>query len=41
MRGALDRDEHRRELALARATLASLDEPHWREFLARWPDDGQ
>lgn len=41
MRGALDRDEHRRELALARTTLAGLDEPHWREFLARWPDDGR
>jgi len=41
MRGALDRDEHRREVALARATLAGLQEPHWREFLARWRDDGQ
>jgi hypothetical protein len=41
MRGALDRDEHRRECALARATVAKLEEPHWREFLARWRDDGQ
>jgi hypothetical protein len=38
MRGVLDRDEHRREVALARATIAALDAPHWREFLARWPD---
>jgi predicted PolB exonuclease-like 3'-5' exonuclease len=41
MRGAFDRDECRREFALARATIASLDEPHWREFLARWLDSGQ
>jgi predicted PolB exonuclease-like 3'-5' exonuclease len=39
MRGALDRDEHRRECALARATIAKLGEPHWRDFLARWRED--
>jgi hypothetical protein len=39
MRGALDRDEHRHECALARATIAKLDEPHWRDFLARWRED--
>jgi predicted PolB exonuclease-like 3'-5' exonuclease len=37
MRGALDRDGHARELALVRSTLAKLDAPHWREFLAHWP----
>ncbi len=36
MRGALDREAYGREIALARSTLAKLDEPHWREFLARW-----
>jgi predicted PolB exonuclease-like 3'-5' exonuclease len=37
MRGALDRAEYAAELALARATLGKLDAPHWREFLAAWP----
>jgi hypothetical protein len=37
MRGALDRAEYASELALARATLSKLDAPHWREFLAAWP----
>jgi predicted PolB exonuclease-like 3'-5' exonuclease len=41
MRGTLDRDEHRRELELARATLGGLDAPHWRAFLARWSDRGR
>lgn len=38
MRGALDRAAYDRERALARATIAKIDEPHWREFLARWPE---
>jgi hypothetical protein len=37
MRGALDRAEYAGELALARTTLGKLDAPHWREFLAAWP----
>jgi predicted PolB exonuclease-like 3'-5' exonuclease len=37
MRGVVDRGGHDRELALARATVAKLDAPHWREFLAHWP----
>ena len=37
MRGALDRAEYAAELALARATLGKLDAPHWRAFLAAWP----
>jgi len=37
LRGALDRAEYAAELALARATLGKLDAPHWREFLAAWP----
>jgi len=39
MRGALDRDGLRREYEIARATVARLDEPHWREFLAWWPEE--
>ncbi len=38
MRGALDRAEYAAEIALARATLAKLDAPHLREFLAAWPE---
>jgi predicted PolB exonuclease-like 3'-5' exonuclease len=37
MRGALDRKEYAAEMALARASLAKLDAPHWREFLSAWP----
>ena len=36
MRGVLDGDAYDREIALARATIGTLDGPHWREFLARW-----
>jgi hypothetical protein len=38
MRGALDRDAHRRETALTREAVGRLEAPHWREFLARWPE---
>jgi len=38
MRGVLERDAYDREIALARTTVAQLDEPHWREFLAHWSD---
>jgi len=37
MRGAISADHHAREIALARATLARLEQPHWSEFLAAWP----
>jgi len=37
MRGALTAAAWQTETALVRETLARSDEPHWREFLARWP----
>jgi hypothetical protein len=37
MRGALSRAEHAAEAARVRESLAALDQPHWREFLAAWP----
>ena len=37
MRARLDGDAYAREIALARETVAALDEPHWREYLAAWP----
>ncbi|MCH9692923.1 MAG: 3'-5' exonuclease [Gammaproteobacteria bacterium] len=36
MRGNLDQTDLERELALVRASLASMDEPHLNEFLAAW-----
>jgi hypothetical protein len=37
MRGTLDQPAFKKESGLVRATLEKLPEPHWREFLARWP----
>ena len=37
MRARLDETGYAREIALARDTVAALDEPHWREYLAAWP----
>ena len=37
MRARLDETGYAREIALARDTVAVLDEPHWREYLAAWP----
>jgi predicted PolB exonuclease-like 3'-5' exonuclease len=37
MRGTLDQPAFQKEANLVRATLEKLPEPHWREFLARWP----
>jgi predicted PolB exonuclease-like 3'-5' exonuclease len=36
MRGGFTRDEHAREVALARETVAAIDEPHWTRYLAAW-----
>jgi hypothetical protein len=36
MRGTLDRDRYGQEVARAREKIATLDGPHWREFLAAW-----
>jgi 3'-5' exonuclease len=37
MRGGFTEAEHEREMAFVRETLAGIDEPHWREYLAAWP----
>jgi len=37
MRGVLTTDAWRAETLLVRETLARSEEPHWREFLGRWP----
>jgi predicted PolB exonuclease-like 3'-5' exonuclease len=37
MRGGLTPAEHAQEAVLVRSTLAAIDEPHWREYLAAWP----
>ena len=38
MRGQFTKARYDKECELIRATLAKSDEPHWREFLAQWPD---
>jgi len=40
MRGRLDQASYLREIALARAAVAAIDEPHWAEYLAAWPVEG-
>ncbi len=40
MRGTLSEAAYRSEIALARSTVAEHAAPHWREFLAAWPDAG-
>jgi len=37
MRGELGPAEYEAEVALVRDTLAGIDAPHWREYLAAWP----
>lgn len=37
MRGMLTADQYGQETALLRATLEKSPQPHWREFLQRWP----
>ena len=37
MRGGFTEAEYEREIAFVRETLASIDEPHWGEYLAAWP----
>ena len=39
MRGRLNDAAYAREIALARATVAAIDEPHWAEYLAAWPPE--
>jgi predicted PolB exonuclease-like 3'-5' exonuclease len=37
LRGAMTVEHYRKETALLRAMLDKRPEPHWREFLSRWP----
>jgi len=41
MRGGFSEVEYEREIALVRETLAGVDEPHWREYLAAWPTEAR
>ncbi len=36
MRGALTPAQHDQQVALVRAALGKLKQPHWQEFLSRW-----
>ena len=36
MRGAMSREAYNTEIDLVRSSLASLDGPHWKEYLAGW-----
>ncbi len=36
MRGALTREHYEQEVQLVRDTLAGIDAPHWKQFLAAW-----
>ena len=36
MRGLLSPAEHAREIELVKTSLAAVNAPHWREFLAAW-----
>ena len=38
MRGHLSAAIYDKEVAAVREQLASLEMPHWREFIAAWPD---
>ncbi|MFZ2540613.1 MAG: 3'-5' exonuclease [Gallionella sp.] len=38
MRGVLTRSHYQEECELVRAELSKLDQPHWKEFLAAWPE---
>lgn len=41
MRGQLSARAHAEEVAFVRGELGKSDAPHWREFLAAWPDAGE
>ena len=38
MRGVLTRARFKKECELVRGELGKLDQPHWKEFLAAWPE---
>lgn len=41
LRGELDAAQYAAEIDLVRATLGQSAAPHWREYLAAWPAEGQ
>jgi len=40
MRGNLDRTQYDREVERVREKIGRSDEPHWKEFMAAWQQDG-
>ena len=38
MRGVLSRETFKKECELVRGELAKIEQPHWQEFLAAWPE---
>ncbi len=40
MRGGFTESEYDREIAYVRETLGAIDAPHWKQYLAAWPDAG-
>jgi predicted PolB exonuclease-like 3'-5' exonuclease len=37
MRGEMTQAAYEAELSLIRSSLAAIDQPHWKEYLAAWP----
>jgi predicted PolB exonuclease-like 3'-5' exonuclease len=37
MRGVFSDEQYQREMEMVRATLEKSAEPHWKDFLAKWP----
>ena len=38
MRGMFSRSRYQKECELVRAELGKIEQPHWKEFLAAWPE---
>jgi hypothetical protein len=38
MRGQFTKARYEQECELVRSSLAKLNEPHWAEYLAAWPE---
>jgi 3'-5' exonuclease len=41
MRGQFTHARYQQELELVRSTLGKSNEPHWREYLAVWPESAR
>ena len=41
MRGGFTESEYDREIAYVRESLGAIDAPHWKQYLAAWPDVGK